>query len=178
MTCVSRDAYKLFLPRQTQLFFFTLLLQSRPNTPPRAICHQILVRRVASGNPLESSIDFPSIEDLKEDGPEITTSGGLPTCNVRARSVVTCQFEYKQNNSTHCFCLLLSLFHQQPSSLLNWCSYANPIFDNPYPPTVYPLGRDQHVSLFPFPGSGAQGGQTEQEVISRAYEVEVAAEAG
>jgi hypothetical protein len=43
------------------------------------------VRRVASGYPLESSIDFPSIEDLKEDRPEITTSGGLPTCNVRAK---------------------------------------------------------------------------------------------
>ena len=56
------------------------------------------MRRVASGYPLESSIDFPSIEDLKEDGPETTTSGGLPTCNVRARSVVTCQFSISKTS--------------------------------------------------------------------------------
>ncbi len=37
-------------------------------------------------------------------------------------------------------------------------------------------GFGQNVSLLPLKGSGGQGGQVEQEVVPRAYEVEVAAE--
>ena len=44
------------------------------------------------------------------------------------------------------------------------------------PPTILTQGCDHHVSLFPFEGESRQGGQAKQEVVSRTYEVEIAAE--
>lgn len=44
------------------------------------------------------------------------------------------------------------------------------------PSTITLRDFGQHVPLFPLKGSGWQGGQVEQEVVPRAYKVEVAAE--
>lgn len=90
------------------------------------------MRRVASGYPLDSSIDFPSIEDLKEDGPEITTSGGLPTCNVRARSVVTCQFSISKTSPLIAFVYFCLSFISRLLRFLIGAPAQSPIFDNPY----------------------------------------------
>ena len=68
----------------SSLLFFTLLLQSRPNTPPRVISSQILVRRVSPGSSSCSSFETLSRSKRRE-VPILRGFRRSPSCNVRAK---------------------------------------------------------------------------------------------
>ena len=68
----------------SSLLFFTLLLQSRPNTPPRVISSQILVRRVSPGSSSRSSFETLSRSKRRE-VPILRGFRRSPSCNVRAK---------------------------------------------------------------------------------------------
>lgn len=82
---VARASLPCLLRRTASSFlFFTLLQKSRPNTPPRLISWQIVVRRVASGS---LSVFFRvcfSIEAQRGTRPERLPEVSHP-CNVRAK---------------------------------------------------------------------------------------------
>lgn len=124
----NRDAYKYF-PETLHLFLLHASPKSRPNTPPRVISQQILVRRVASGFLLifDRTLDRRPKRRVLRRLPKVS-----PTCNVRAEAS-NCQFEYK---AAHCYAHFNST-HQGLSSialrfLLDACAAT---FDNTTPRT-------------------------------------------
>lgn len=77
MTFVARAAY-LYMPcGPSSAFFFTLLLQSRPNPPPRVNLTSRFSRRVSSGFPLHLPSRKPWVSRLKRGGLSWKASEGF-----------------------------------------------------------------------------------------------------
>jgi hypothetical protein len=115
--------------------------------------YRILVRRVASGYPLESLIGISPIEEQRLLRPASEGLNTHATCVKRHR-----QSWYLSNSSSLIALLLLlrSLVHQPFDFLIGARCPSS---------TILYLELDQHVPHFPLQGSREQGGQAEQEVI-------------
>lgn len=145
-------------PRDPSAVFFTLLLQSRTNTSPRAISSAGSRAQSLFRIPLHSSFENLVFLDRRDERVVLEDFRRSPPCNLRAkrhpclnRSLVT----FISNNRC------LSFSKSSPLSPV----HPHLDFDK-----QTPIDLDQHVqTIFPHQGSRGQVGQTEQEVVSRAY---------
>ena len=136
------------------LFFFTLLLQSRPNTPPRVISSQILVRRVSPGSSSRSSFETLSRSKRRE-VPILRGFRRSPSCNVRAKR----HFNFWTAHSLRSLEITIRVLCNQIISLHSVCS--RPVFDKHHSAST------KHVqTLLSFQGSCGQVGQAGQEDLS------------
>ena len=157
----------MFSPRDPSVFFFTLLFQSRTNTSPRVISPADSRAQSLFRIPLKSSFESLGFLDRRDERVVLEDFRRSPPCNVRAkrhpclnRSLVT----FLSNNRRLPFSKVSSLF---------------PLHSRLDLDKQTQLDLDQHVqTIFPDQGSCGQGGQAEQEVVSRAYQGEAAAISG